>query len=239
MPQFFLSKDSIDNNRGFIKGTDYHHLLSVRRIKKGDSLQCRDEKGTLFSGRVIDITEESIVLDLHVEKKNSNVQVALHLYMALLKGKNFDLALQKAVEVGVTSITPVISERTIPKIDQKAEKLLERWNRIALEASKQSLRETVAVVNGAEMFSDVLCALKDDQCGILGHPEASLVDRNFFLSLYDEYNLLVGPEGGFSKNEISLAEKRGWHILSFGTNHLRAETAAIVLPALILHEVRK
>jgi len=239
MPQFFLARENIDNNRGLIKDSDYRHLINVRRIKTGDSLQCRDEEGNPYNGRVVEINENSIVLELQIEKIDSHQQVNLHLFMSLLKGKNFELSIQKAVEVGVSSITPIVSERTIPQIDQKVDKLLERWNRIALEAAKQSLRQSIPEVNRPMHFEESLGALKDKSCGICGHPNASMIEKGFFHKPYDDYYLLVGPEGGFSDNEISLAEKKGWHIFSFGTNHLRAETAAIVLPALIIHEVRK
>ncbi len=235
MPQFFISSEKISNNNCIIDGEDYHHLKSVRRIKPGDEIIVTNEQHERMKVAVRLITESHIEAEILYEVKVEMPEKKLHLYISLLKGKNFDVAIQKAVEVGVTSITPIVTDRTIPKIDDKLIKKNTRWCKIVEEAAKQSLRPDIPEMKSVVSFEDIL----DMQSGvkILAHPHDSNQQqlRNV-IQEQTELHLLIGPEGGFSKDEIDSAVAKGWQLFNFGFSALRAETAAAVLPALCIYE---
>ncbi len=240
MPRF-LVKSFIDRSTGVIEGHDYRHLTRVRRIKAGEWLDLRDGTGRSMKGRVRDIADDKILVEIALESgydvyKESAVEVVL--CVSVLKGKKFDLVIQKAVEVGVSRILPVISERAIPVLDDKTDKKTERWNRIAEEASKQSMRRFAPVIEEPVAFDELVSSLQEG-ARIIAHPDRSCRSFRDFLTQTgrpERAAVLVGPEGGFSKKEIENAVKHGWVPLNFGFTALRSETAAVVLPAIIIYE---
>jgi 16S rRNA (uracil1498-N3)-methyltransferase len=235
MPLFFIKASQIEGRLCRIAGEDFHHLARVRRVAIGDRLGLRDEKGMEYGAVITAIGEGLIEAEIIMESEAAAVPLVLDLYLCVLKGKNFDLALQKTVEAGVSSITPVISERTVrrPDVSGGAES---RWRRIAVEASKQSLRCEAALRPITE-FNKVL---SEDRPGtaIIAHPSAaeSFGEYSRRAGKPESAGLLVGPEGGFSDREIKLAEEHGWVPLSFGPTQLRAETAAMIVPSIVLYE---
>lgn len=237
MPQFFIDDQDITDGYALIKGEDYRHLVHVRRIKTGTALNLAGSSGTSYCGVVSGIDQSAVRIKIKSSYKKSGVGPDIVLYMCLLKGGNFEYAIRKSVEVGVNRIIPVISERTVPDPDKKIEQKAERWNRIASEACKQCMRSGSVQVELPLYFED---AVESDNSviRIAGHPGAKLQIRDFLSGKTspDSVSIMIGPEGGFSEGEIALAEKTGWTILNFGMTHLRAETAAAVIPALVIYE---
>ena len=190
MPQFCV--DTIfDGTTCVIEGDDFYHLVKVRRVKKGDSVILRDAKGAVIEGRIATITEKNIFVEIvEIRDKNEN-NVSLTLCVGVLKGKRFDLVLQKAVEVGVSRIVPVISERTVPVIGDSKEKKTERWQKIAFEASKQSMREFPPVVEAPVSFHETI-SLFQDSFRIIAHTDRSCMDLKVCLrSTEKEKNITV------------------------------------------------
>ena len=244
MPQFFVSPDQIRDKLCTIIGEDYHHLTRVRRVREDDILTLMTEGGIALEARIVAITEKAIVAEiLDMPGDNSGPAgspeetLSLTLYMSLLKGKNFDLVIQKAVEIGVTAIVPVVTERTVPDIGKKQEEKLKRWNRIALEAAKQSLRKSVPPVSEILSFEEAV-SLDVPGLKLLGHTGAPQNLPSLLRGDGDtrKIHLLIGPEGGFSEEEVTLGENHGWHRAHFGASQLRAETAALVLASVIVYE---
>ncbi|MBP7738314.1 MAG: 16S rRNA (uracil(1498)-N(3))-methyltransferase [Spirochaetes bacterium] len=235
MPQFFVTSSSISNGRCTIGGDDFHHLVGVRRVRTGDTIRLRDDKGASLSARIESITADRLTAVIISESDAPHSPVDITLCMCLLKGGNFDLAVEKAVEVGVSRIIAVASERTVPRpsdIDSK----LRRWNRKAEEAAKQSLRERVPPVEGIRTFDEVLAGDRD-RARIIAHPGSPLTLKEFLRSTEPgAVTLLVGPEGGFSPAELDAAAAAGWVAAGFGFSQLRAETAAPVLCGIIMYE---
>lgn len=239
MPQFFIKEADISGQTVVLKGDDCHHLINVRRISAGDLLRLRSENGRGYTARVTDIERMEIRLDILEETAPGEGPVNILLYVALLKGGNFEFVLQKAVEVGVNRIIPVLSSRTVPDPGKKIEDKHERWNKIVSGAAKQCFRSSMPVLDYPLSFSDVL--EKDiSVMKLIAHPGA-LTELRDHLALSgktgkpDSVSLLVGPEGGFSESEISSASAHGWVPVNFGTTHLRAETAAVILPSLVIY----
>jgi 16S rRNA (uracil1498-N3)-methyltransferase len=238
MPQFFVRAASIRGRLCVIEGEDFHHLTRVRRVRPGDTVRLRAEDGIAFTAKVTGIGTRSLTLEIIDKKEEEILSLNLTLCAALLKGKKFDTVIQKAAETGVTRIIPVISERTIPDVEHKEHSKLERWNRIAREAAKQCMRSTMPRVEAIRAFNDMVA---DDVRGLklLAHPgEESRLLKGLLKTAEreDSLALLVGPEGGFSAGEIERARGHGWVDVNFGLPQLRAETASIVLPAILMYE---
>lgn len=237
MPQFFINEKDIFENQVEITGDDYRHLALVRRIRPGAVINLNAESGSIYYGIVSDVKQSSLVVKITGSHKRPCSGIDLTLYLCLLKSGNFEFAIKKASEVGVTRIIPVISERTVPDPDKKIEQKRERWEKIACEAGKQCLRPEPVSMGLPMLFSDVP-DYDSSSIKIIGHPGASLDMKKYFSDIEKKstVSLLVGPEGGFSEKEISYAENKQWHALNFGFTHLRAETAAAVISAIIIYE---
>lgn len=237
MPQFFIHSNDINDNRCLITGDDFHHLARVRRVSAGSTVKLRDERGRLIFARVTGIDERSLSAEIVRIEEGAATGPEFVLYASLIKGQRFDYLIQKCVEIGVTAIVPVFTERSVPRPDGKGEKKETRWNAIAREAAKQSQRSLVPPVLAAVDFEAAI-AQNRGSLRVIAHPAAEQGMREFFRGLppWNRVCLFVGPEGGFSARELEQAAAAGWITLACGTNQLRAETAAIALSAVILYE---
>lgn len=237
LPQFFIESDSIKNGEVLISGTDSHHLARVRRIRQGNKIMLRTGDGKGYMARVSRVTPEGIHASIFAELEPGGTLPDITLYMALLKGGNFEFVIQKTVEIGVSRIVPVITERTVPDPDKMTGKKLDRWEKIASEACKQCLRSDPALIEAPmslkEVFSDETSGLK-----VICHPGADIQLKGVLNSSAERggISLLIGPEGGFSDREISEASAAGWTAANLGATHLRAETAALVIPSIVIYE---
>jgi len=235
VPQFFIKSANISGSRCLIGGSDYRHLTRVRRVKAGDILNLRTEEGLLAKAEIIIVTDSIIEAEIIEEAPARPMPLRLCLCVSLLKGKKMDFVIQKCVEIGVDRIVPFISERSIPRPEDKGGVRVQRWNRIAKEAAKQSMRLSVPSVAEIHRFSDV-AAMKFDGDRIIAHPGTG---GSGFDVKKNDAALMIGPEGGFSEREMGEACEAGWKPCSFGFSELRSETAAIVLPAVMIHEWTK
>lgn len=236
MAQFFVTAPG-DDNTVCIEGEDYRHLVKVRRAHIGDSIQVIDSDGVRYRATIAHIESGRIIAAITDTYQYPDIALDVTLCVAVLKGKKFDLVVQKAVEIGVRRIIPVITDRTIPDISEKEEKKVARWQKIASEASKQCLRNDVCVVSPVMEFSKVVTLNKG--IGILAHADPEAQSLRQFLknnTTRNDVMLFTGPEGGFSKKEVEIARQFGWIVLYNGVTQLRAETAAIVLPAILIYE---
>jgi 16S rRNA (uracil1498-N3)-methyltransferase len=238
MPQYFIDQKLQPGSTAVITGEDFHHLSRVRRAKPGDPLLLRDSEGQLYEGWISEIHEHELIADVASPAGGESLLPELVLGMALLKNKNFELVIQKSVEVGVSSIVPLVTERTVPDIEGKEDKKLERWRTIAEEASKQSMRSSMPAVEPVSTFKDfvarshkgfLVCAHPSRE-GLTLRKAAEGCDRSCSV-------VLVGPEGGFSPSELALAQQKGFVNVNIGETQMRAETAGIVLPALVIYEL--
>ncbi|MBN1531257.1 MAG: 16S rRNA (uracil(1498)-N(3))-methyltransferase [Spirochaetes bacterium] len=233
MPQFFVRASEITGGRCVIGGEDFRHLATVRRVRVHDRITLRSDGGLLITARIIRIGTEELEAELLEETPGHEPGLRIDLCLALLKGGNFDQAVRQATEVGVHRIIPVKTERSVPvpRGDGKARGA--RWERIAAEAAKQSMRAGIPSIGEVLGFQVVV---DGDFPGvrIIAHPAAAMDCRDFASGGAAEAAILVGPEGGFSPAEIERASASGWLPLRFGVTCLRAETAAVVVPALAL-----
>jgi 16S rRNA (uracil1498-N3)-methyltransferase len=240
MPQYFLDIAVTINKAIHLTGDDYQHLVKVRRVKAHDIIQVRDADGKSFEAEITSIEAQAVtaLITGSISRKHNPFHVALA--MALVKGSKFDFIIQKAVELGVSEIHPLVTERTIPLIENKVAKKLERWQKIAREAAKQCLRDNVPEVTAPVMFTQYL---EQNTAGlrVLAHLAGDAANLRSLIHTHQKQavTVAIGPEGGFAPAEVSSARDRGWHIITYGYTQLRAETAAIVLPSLVLYELQE
>jgi 16S rRNA (uracil1498-N3)-methyltransferase len=212
------------------------HLRDVLRLKAGDEVYVFDGHGREFRCTVStskrDTAELRIEAEVEPAKPESHLQ--LNLCVALLKGEKFDLVVQKATELGAKKITPLITRYADIRLRDAADatKRVARWQRIALEAAKQSGRAFVPEISLPLEFE---AALDGDGLGVMfaeryGEPLESLTT-----AAPVAVTALVGSEGGWSDEEIDRAQARNFHVITLGGRILRAETAAITVTALLQH----
>lgn len=236
MPQFFVSTADIIDDRCTIRGDDARHLVTVRRAAVGQAVVVRDEAGRRFRGRIAGVTAAGVTVAGLVPEPAGGPSVDLTLCLCLLKGGEFDDALQRAVEIGAARIVPVRSARTVPMPRDPASRA-QRWNRIAREAAKQAGRERVPDVDDIVAF-DELVAAPAPGLSIIAHTGGGGDLRALAAAAGRPLTVrvLVGPEGGFADDEVARAAAAGWRVVTCGATQLRAGTAALVLPALIIYE---
>ena len=235
MPQYFVRPEDVYGDRCAVRGEDFRHLTRVRRSARGDEIELRLPDGSAVAARVLSVGHDALVAEIIDKKAPSVVSLSVTLYASLLKGKKFDLVVQKAAELGVARVVPVVTERTVPDVGEKEARRLERWNRIAEEAAKQCMRPDVPRVGRVLGFSEALG--EGPGARIIAHPDGGISVRDIRASAAGrEISLLVGPEGGFSEHEIHSAGAKGCQVMSFVSTQLRAETASIVLPAILIYE---
>lgn len=237
MPQFFVKSSDIIEGIVKISGNDFHHLVKVRRVSPGDEIFLRTTDGTGCEAKVLSVNTTYLSAIIEKEYPAETGAVYLTVYLSILKGSNFELSLQKCVEIGVSEIVPVTSERTIPDLKGKAEQKTERWKKIISASAKQCLRENIPVLSYPVDFKTA-AADSAGEIKFLAHPDGDIPIKTILRGTTPPLSadLLIGPEGGFSSKELKIADERGWTIVSAGVNHLRAETAAIVIPSIILYE---
>jgi len=215
------------------------HLRDVLRLKAGDEVYVFDGTGREFRCRVVNIARDSAGLrvDAEVEPAKPESQLQLNLCVALLKGEKFDLVVQKATELGVTRIVPLITRHADIHLrdERDADKRVARWQRIALEAAKQSGRAFVPEVSGPISLESLLAGTKDAHLRLMfsergGGPLSDVSGREV-----KAITALVGSEGGWSDEEIEGARAHDFHVVTLGGRILRAETAAITVTALLQH----
>jgi len=209
------------------------HLREVLRLKPGDEVSVFDGEGKEFRARVAQARRESAELDLDEEIAPASPEspLQIELAVALLKGEKFDLVVQKATELGVTKIVPLITRYADIKLrdESDASKRVARWQRIALEAAKQSGRAVVPTIENPTLFESVLCP--SSPCLLFSEKDGHGLTQTDT----DVVTAIIGSEGGWSDEELEQARAAGAQIVTLGGRILRAETAAITAAALLQH----
>lgn len=238
MRTFFIDERQIRDERIEILGTDVNHITNVLRLSKGDRIKLVSSFNAYIS-EIIEVGKDSLVLSV-IEKleENKELNVRTYLFQGLVKGDKMDLIIQKNVELGISRIYPIKMERSVVRIENKdIEKKLARWNRIAMEAGKQSERSIVPEVMAPLSFKEAI-DLSDASLKIIafeGEEDRSLKD---LLSGYKDSSIdfLIGPEGGISKAELGYAISKGFISVSLGKRILRTETASVYISSAISYE---
>jgi 16S rRNA (uracil1498-N3)-methyltransferase len=231
--RFFAPPSAFNFSKQIVTLTadEARHLREVLRLKPGDEVSVFDGEGKEFRAQVASARREFAELELGDEIAPARPESPLRitLAVALLKGEKFDLVVQKATELGVAEIVPLITRYADIKLrdESDATKRVARWQRIALEAAKQCGRVLVPEVSAAKQLGSVLkspCLLFSEKGG---HGLTQIETT--------EITAIIGSEGGWSNEELEQARAAGAQIVTLGGRILRAETAAITVAALLQH----
>lgn len=207
-----------------VTGDEFHHSVRVVRVRAGEEVEVFDRTGRVARGTIETLDRDRATVRIDEEIASREANVAIHLAMAIIQLEKFELVLQKATELGVQSIIPLVTDR----IELRRERYLgkhERWNRIVFEAVKQSGRSIFPLVEEPRTFAEVVARP--------GQKILFDADRDPSSSQAGEVTLFIGPEGGWSDEELELARTHGCSFERLGPRRLRAETAAIVACALV------
>jgi 16S rRNA (uracil1498-N3)-methyltransferase len=236
---------AVDRQSVRLAADEARHLRDVLRLQRGDQIYVFDGEGKEFHCTIADSGREFAQLNVLAEVQPAQPESPLDLTLAvaLLKGEKFDLVVQKATELGVRRIMPIITERADVRLRDAgdASKRVTRWQRIALEAAKQSGRARVPEVATPRTFQSLLESLSADaslpaSSNVMfsergGQRLAEAISRQDIAER--PIVALVGSEGGWTDDEIARARQAGWEIVTLGGRTLRAETAAIAVVALL------
>lgn len=242
MHKFFVSKDNIVGNKCTIEGDDVKHIYKVLRLKEGEKISINNCEGKEYIGKLIDINKKEVIIDILEEVElNNESNIKVHLFQGMPKSTKMDLIAQKNTELGIMSITPIITERVVVKNDSEFKKV-DRWNRIALEACKQSKRSLIPTINTPIEFKELLIKIKNMDLIVVpyenkeGYGIKKLINdvRNTEVK---NIAIIIGPEGGFEEEEILKLEEIGAHIVTLGPRILRTETAGFVALSLLMYEL--
>jgi len=203
----------------------HRYIVNVLRLKENNTIILFNGLGSEFVTQIISIEKKLTIVKILQEKiTNKPSPIKIELALSLIKNDKFDFALQKTVELGVDSITPIIATRSTIKINSKREQnRREHWAGIIQSACEQSGRNTLPIINPVSSISDWLDASSVPI--ILFEPSATETLKS--ISTMNKARVLIGPEGGFTEQELELIESAGANKLRLGPRVLRAETAAI------------
>lgn len=233
MRRFYASVEQFQTEAIKLNLEETRHLRDVLRLKESDKVQVFDGAGREFLCEIKSIRKKETMLEIVEEIAPPAPESGLNLILAvaLLKGEKFDLVVQKAVELGVTKLVPLNTKRTGVKL-KDAEKRIERWRKIALEACKQSGRAKLMEIENLTDFNKFIETA--DGAKILfaerGGESFSAIEKSETLTA------IVGAEGGWEDSELEAARRNNFQIVTFGGRILRAETAAMTIAAILQNQ---
>lgn len=243
MHRFFISMPIREGIACFDQSEE-KHITKVLRLKPGDQVLGVDGSGKEYLISLMG--NKNNYLQGRVEEEHTVSRepgFKLTLVQGLVKTEKMDLIIQKAVELGVYEIIPLLARYSVVKLNEdKIDKRMEKWNRIVIEACKQSGRSIPPKIRTPETFKSMIVKYSNKNTILLYEKEK---DTSLKIALkelskrdeaFDSINLWIGPEGGFSEAEIELARSNNFIIAGLGPRILRSETAALVATAIVLYE---
>ena len=235
MPRFFIDVPLATGDTYTIDGGDARHIAGALRMTAGETLTLCDGKGQDYACTLTAVERDAVTVTVDAVTANaSEPTLAVTLYMGLPKADKLEWIIQKAVELGVNTIVPVVTARSIAKVDGKdAEKKRVRWQKIAAEAAGQSGRGVIPAVELPLTFKQALPRLATENTLLCyeggGQPIGRLVTPED-----TTLSLVVGPEGGFDPAEVEAVQAAGGRIATLGPRILRCETAPIAALAVVM-----
>jgi 16S rRNA (uracil1498-N3)-methyltransferase len=239
--RFFVPASSFEGERVRLSREQAHQVRQVLRLEPGDTVMVLDDCGTEYEVTLTAVEQKEAVgrvVSTHPAVGEPKVQLTL--FQSLLVREKFEWVLQKATEIGVVQIVPVLTARGLVRMKQIEENKLDRWHRIVTEAAEQSHRGRIPRIEPVVSFADVFSRFVGFDRFLIAAPSETVSLREALRGMErpePALALLIGPEGGFSDEEVALARDQGAIAVSLGPRILRTETAAVVACALILYEL--
>lgn len=245
MQKFFVEENQIENDKINIIGEDVKHISSVLRMQKGEQILI-GSKETLetYLTEIEQIEKEKVVAKI-IEKLDTQTEsnVEIDLYQGLPKADKMELIIQKTTEIGISKVIPVDMVRCIVKLDEKdAKKKIERWQKVAEGAAKQSKRSKIPEIKNKIKIKDLENIISQYDAFIVAYEEENEITLKQELKKLREQEkykigILVGPEGGITKEEIEKLTSYNAKVVTLGKRILRTETVALNVLSIIMYEL--
>ncbi len=244
MHRFHLRPENWDS--ATLDSEESHHCSHVLRLNEGDRVTVFDGAGREGQATIASTTSSRVTLKIAGTTKTPPPPCEITLAQAIPKGKNMDLIVQKAVELGASKLVPILSDRTIVQLDaDETAKKREKWRTVALEACKQCGQNHLPVISAPMIMKDFLERADKSSLLLIASLQPDARTLKFVLSEYTQQHgalpkrvtVFVGPEGDFTPAEISLAKSHGCQPITLGPIILRTETAAIYCLSVLAHEL--
>ena len=248
MHRFYIAPETWNSVAPMLSGSEAHHAREVLRMKAGETLVLFNGQGREITAEIVDLSGAEIRLRKLHEAETPPLQCRIVLGQAIPKGKNMELIVQKAVEIGAAEIAPIISDRTIVQVDsESATQKQSKWRQIAIEAAKQSGQNWLPRVHTPRKLAELFSMAPEESFDLrligslqpdAGHLKKILADYSREHELRPRSVLiLIGPEGDFTPAEFSLARRHGCQPITLGPIILRVETAAIYCLSILSYEL--
>ncbi|MDP2913752.1 MAG: 16S rRNA (uracil(1498)-N(3))-methyltransferase [Candidatus Omnitrophota bacterium] len=264
MGRFYVPKEFVNGNIIVLGGAEAHHILAVMRLKRLDRVVVFDGTGNEYFGFIKDIEGKTLTVEITEKRKAIPADdIDITLIQAIPKKDRMDYIVEKATELGARSVIPVFTERTIPDWDSaKKAARVERWRKIAKEASKQCGRADIpeitrvmefhnAVKNAGDRDLKLIAALSDEAVPIrdalatfvIRNPSSAVRDKGLRTTDNGRRTtnivIAIGPEGDFTGDEVVAAKGAGFKVIGLGTRVLKSDTAAIAVLSILNYEFSK
>ncbi|AFA49408.1 RsmE family RNA methyltransferase [Acetobacterium woodii] len=240
MHRFFVELNQISGDTVVISGEDFKHITKVLRLGNNDVIEVCDGQGIDYQVVLSTPGDQRVggVIKNRYPSEGENADLSVTLFQGLPKGTKMEVIIQKCVELGVTEIVPFSSQRAITQIKDKQDKKIERWQRIAYEAAKQSKRGIVPAVKNPCSLINLLAAKAHYDVFFLAYEDEQKQSLKMALDTFKKQNdvnkklkigVIIGPEGGFDPQEVETCQAAGVVCVSLGKRILRTETAGMVV----------
>lgn len=235
----FYFPDGFGSDRLWVGGEEAHHLATVKRVRVGERVELFDGKGNACVAVVREVAKGRVLAEVESRRETSREPgVAITLAFAVPKGDRADFLVQKCAELGVRELIPLQTERSVVRLPPGDPKRVEKWRRVSVEASKQCGRNFLTGIRPAAALQTMLAQSVAFELALM----ASLgAESRPLKAVLDERGsarqvlCLVGPEGGFTEQELAAGRAAGCHLVTLGPSILRVETAAIAVAAMVLY----
>ena len=234
MYHFFVEEEQVNGENAYISGSDVNHIVNVLRMKIGEELLISVKGDWDYLCKIEEIESDRVNLKLLESMEQRELPIKLTLLQGIPKSDKLEMIIQKAIELGVSEIIPVKTNRVVVKIDEKkTQAKVNRWNAIAESAAKQSKRSIVPKVLKPQTIDNALEIVKDYGVKLLPYENADRIKKtkDILNSLDSKNNIAVfiGPEGGFEEAEVKKSTDSGFEVITLGKRILRTETAGLAL----------
>ena len=240
MARFYVPQPRIEKGMLKVEGEEVKHIRKVLRLKEGDEITVFDGLGKEFEGTIVEEGLSSVVIrikNVYSSKRDSPLEVTLA--QSLLKGEKMDYLIQKATELGVKEIVPFLSSRSVPLLEKsKSLKRHHRWERIAIEASKQCGRGVIPKIQSLQDYSEMLPKASPNALRLILWEREGIKLKEILERSKERKKIffVIGPEGGFNQGEVDEAKGAGFIPVTLGRRILRAETASLCFLSILQYE---
>jgi len=246
MHRFYVAPELWNGDVPVLTGSEAHHCRNVLRLEPGDKVVLFDGRGRELTAEIASSDSSQIQLRKLHEAQTPPLRCQITLAQAIPKGKNMDLIVQKAVEIGAAEIAPILSDRTVVRLDEEsAASKQSKWQTVAIEAAKQCGQNWLPHVHVPQTMAQFFQQPRRFDLQLIGSLQSDAVHLKKILAEYSAEHgdrpttvlMLVGPEGDFTPAELSLARSHGCRPITLGPIVLRVETASIYCLSVLSYEL--